>query len=85
MGNKIGDAGMSALAGAFASGALDTLQKLYLGRCSSIGDAGMSALADALSSGALASLQTFYVPSGHERHPALVAACKPRDITIQYF
>ena len=56
--NKIGDAGMGALAGACASGGLANLKILYLHR-NKIGDDGITALADALesSSGALALCQ----------------------------
>ena len=47
-----------------------------------VGNEGMKALAAALASGAFASLQTIYVDSRHVRYPALVEACKPRNIAI---
>ena len=54
--NRIGDAGLTALAKAVESGALPNLQTLNLGDFmggNNIGDEGMKALADALSKGAL--------------------------------
>ena len=55
-GNAFGDAGVSALAGVCASGALASLGQLWLSR-NAIGDAGVSALANAVSSGALKRLE----------------------------
>ena len=52
-GNNIGDAGLTALAKAVESGALDKLERLFLSH-NAIGDVGMSAFADAVSKGALA-------------------------------
>ena len=60
--NKIGDAGLTALAKAVESGALPQLEKLWLGR-NSIGDAGLSALADALGKGALDHLTVCWRPT----------------------
>ena len=51
--NKIGDAGLAALADACAKGALAQVTILNLG-LNQIGDAGLSALADACAKGALA-------------------------------
>ena len=56
-GNQIGDAGVTALAGACASGALPKLTSLSLGG-NKIGDAGCTALAEACARGALANLRT---------------------------
>ena len=79
--NQIGDEGMKALAAAVAGGALDKLESLGL-FSNPIGDEGMKALAEAVARGALPSLQRIVVDTRHERHPALVAACRPRNITI---
>ena len=61
-GNKIGDAGLTALAKAVESGALPQLEKLWLGG-NSIGDAGLSALADVVSRGALDHLTVRWRPT----------------------
>ena len=60
-GNKIGDAGMSALASACANGALAALEKLYL-HDNQIGDNGMQALAGAVSKGALPKCANLLLP-----------------------
>ena len=86
--NKVGNAGLTALAKAVESGALAALEFLDLER-NAIGDAGISALATALTpdkdgKGALASLKTLHVndgPLGTE-HPALTAACEARGIEL---
>ena len=81
--NQVGDAGLSALAGALSSGALPALRILGLGN-NNIGDVGLQAFADALGKGALASLKTLYVndgPLGTE-HPALKVACDARGINL---
>ena len=79
-GNKIGDAGLTALAKAVESGALASCQELYLQR-NQIGDVGLSALASACASGALAQLKTLVVDD--EEHPALKAACQARGIELE--
>ena len=58
--NKIGDAGLTALAKAVESGALPQLETLLLSR-NEIGDIGISALASACASGALAQLTSIAV------------------------
>ena len=47
-----------------------------------IGHAGVTALANACATGALPSLKKIVVDTRHERHPQLMAACKPRGIEI---
>jgi hypothetical protein len=59
-GNKIGDAGLTALAKAVESGALPQLKDLYLDS-NQVGDIGLSALAEACASGALAQLTSIAV------------------------
>ena len=61
-GNKIGDAGLTALAKAVESGALPQLNELWLSD-NKISDAGVSALADAVGSGALDHLTVCWCPS----------------------
>ena len=58
--NRIGDAGVQALAGAIASGSLANLKSLSLFN-NQIGDAGVQALAGAIASGSLPSLQDLYL------------------------
>ena len=60
--NKIGDAGLTALAKAVESGALASVQKLFL-NSNAIGDDGITALADALGKGALDQLQVCWCPT----------------------
>ena len=65
---------------------------LNLGRSTStgttFGDAGMIAFAGAIKPtaedpiGSLPALERIVVQTGHENHPALVAACKPRGIEM---
>ena len=55
-GNQIGDAGMSAFAGAIASGSLANLEQMSLFE-NQIGDAGMIEFSRAIASGSLASLK----------------------------
>ena len=76
-GNNIGDAGLTALAKAAESGALDNLTLLDL-NLNQIGDAGMSALASACASGALPALQTLALAGnniGDAGLTALANAC----------
>ena len=87
--NKIGDAGLTALAKAVESGALASLEKLIL-YSNAIGDEGMSALAKAITPdkdgrGALASLKELYVDN--PEHPELKAACQARgiDVSDEYY
>jgi len=58
--NAIGDAGVTALAGAIASGALPSLTRLSLGG-NEIGDEGMQAFAAAVGSGALPRLEYLFL------------------------
>ena len=46
------------------------------------GDPGLASLADACAKGSLASLKEIVVDNKHERHPQLLAACRPRGIQI---
>ena len=77
--NKIGNAGLTALAKAVESGALPALEQLDL-TLNQIGDDGLKALAEACASGALASLTTLVVDNSE--HPALNDACQARDIDL---
>ena len=77
--NKIGDAGMTSLAGAIASGSMANLKELYFDN-NQIGDEGMKAFASAIASGSLPALKTVVVDTEHKRQ--LVAACKARNIRI---
>jgi hypothetical protein len=61
-GNEIGDAGLTALAKAVESGALDKLEYLRLDQ-NQIGDAGLQAFADALGKGALDHLTVRWRPA----------------------
>ena len=79
--NQIGDAGMIEFSRSIASGSLGALLSLSLS-LNNIGNVGMSAFSDALGNGSLPALELVVVQTGHENHPALVAACKPREITI---
>ena len=82
--NKIGDAGLTALAKAVESGALAALETLDLGG-NAIGDDGMSALAKAIkptaenASGALPQLKDLYIL---QNAPALKAVCEARGIAF---
>ena len=80
--NQIGDAGLTALAGACASGALAQLKTLYLHE-NQIGDKGLEAFSGALAGGSLASLETLVMvgPPGAD-HPQLKAVCGQRDIFL---
>lgn len=78
-----GDAEMVLLSKVVVSGALGQLKRLNL-RSNQIGDAGMSAFSDAIASGSLPALKEVVVDTRHERHPQLVAACKPRNIMIAW-
>jgi Leucine-rich repeat (LRR) protein len=60
--NKIGDAGLTALAKAVESGALPQLKKLWLQQ-NNISDSGVSALADAVGKGALDQLTVCWCPT----------------------
>ena len=60
--NKIGDAGLTALAKAVENGALAQLDWLQLSN-NEIGDSGVKALADAVSSGALDNLTVRWCPT----------------------
>ena len=76
-GNRIGDAGLTALAKAVESGALAKCTYISLAG-NQIGDAGLSAFAGALSSGVLASLEKLYLYSnaiGDDGMSALASAC----------
>ena len=78
--NRVGSAGVQALAGAIASGSLAKLETLNL--CTNrIGDDGMQALATAVASGALASLKTLVV-GADAKTAALKAACESRGISL---
>ena len=79
--NQIGDSGVEALAQACAGGALASVTILALSS-NKIGDKGLEALSGALATGALPSLKKIVVDTRHERHPQLMAACKPRGIEI---
>ena len=59
--NNIGDAGLTALAKAVESGALDKLEYLRLDQ-NQIGDAGLQAFADAMGKGALDHLTVRWRP-----------------------
>ena len=78
---SIGDAEMVDLSGAFATGSMANLTLLWLDS-NKIGDAGMISLSEAIGKGSLPALERVIVQTGHENHLALVAACKPRKITI---
>jgi hypothetical protein len=70
--NRVGDAGMSALAVALSSGALPALKELHLS-LNRIGDEGLLAFAARLSAGALPQLTTLCLDSNQLADMALVA------------
>eukprot|EP00966_Prymnesium_polylepis_P185052 4289072-Prymnesium_polylepis.1 len=70
---------MNSFSTALASGAMAQVTILYLSD-NQIGDEGMKSVSTALASGALPALQRVSV--SNEKHPQLVAACKPRGIQI---
>ena len=61
-GNQIGDAGLTTLAKAVESGALASLEVLFLEN-NQIRDAGLSALAEAVGKGALDQLEVCWRPT----------------------
>ena len=73
---------MRAFADAIGSGSLANLTTLNIWD-NTIGDEGMKSFALAIASGSLPALEKAFVQIGHENHPALVAACKPRGINIE--
>ena len=76
--NQIGDAGVTALADACASGALPALKELYLHE-NKIADTGMIALADAVGRGALPALQTLFMDSPSAE---LTSYCASKSIKL---
>ena len=76
--NAIGDAGVAALLGAIAGGALPTLETLGLNR-NPIGAAGQAALAAAIRGGGLGRLKKLFVGSASAE---LRAACEGRGIGV---
>ena len=82
--NKIGDAGVTALADACTRGSLAQLKELWLNH-NQIGDPGVTALASACAGGSLASLETLVVDDGPlgVDHPQLKAVCEQRGIYVR--
>ena len=79
---QLGDDGVSALAGAYASGALPKLEALYLTE-NTIGDAGMEAFASACASGAMAQLQVSSLPTALESCLEIWHVCSPH-LTVSF-
>ena len=79
-GNNIGDAGLTALAKAVESGALASLEVLFLEN-NQISDAGLSALAEAVGKGALPALGSLLLsgnPASEQAQQAAMDAIKNR-------
>ena len=85
-GNRIGDAGLTALAKAVESGALPALESLDLSSIQ-IGDVGLSALASACASGALAPGATIYLANNNTTETgkqAMRDAANARDLILRF-